>query len=103
MKTVENVIHRDTNALEDRTEMGNDPVDPLCDPAVQWDQRFMERIENIKMLLLFRCDAQPVVGLCGGMMRGIRRAGGGITAATPGIAAAIGRRWRCRRLPRRTA
>jgi len=34
--------------------MGNNPVDPFSDPTVERDQRFMERIENIKMLDVWR-------------------------------------------------
>ena len=41
--------------------MGNDPVDPFSDPTVERDQRFMERIENIKMLDVWRRrTGQPV-------------------------------------------
>ncbi len=28
--------------------MGDDPVDSLCDPAIQWDQRFMEQGQKKK-------------------------------------------------------
>lgn len=41
--------------------MGNDPVDPFSYPTVEWDQRLMKRIENIKMLDIWcRRTGQPV-------------------------------------------
>lgn len=61
LETVENVINRNAHATEDGTEMGNNPVDPFSDPTVERDQRFMERIENIKMLDVWRRrTGQPV-------------------------------------------
>lgn len=61
LETVEDIINRNAHALEDGTEMGNDPVDPFSDPTVERDQSFMERIENIKMLDVWRRrTGQPV-------------------------------------------
>ncbi|SRN41571.1 Uncharacterised protein [Shigella flexneri] len=61
LETVEDIINRNAHALEDGTEMGNNPVDPFSDPTVERDQRFMERIENIKMLDVWRRrTGQPV-------------------------------------------
>ncbi len=53
--------------------MGNNPVDPFSDPTVERDQRFMERIENIKTLtfgagvLVSQSAPPPSVGAVAGV------------------------------------
>lgn len=70
--------------------MGNDLVDFFSDLIVERDQRFMERIENIKMfdvwrrrigqlvsiIVVSRCSRRCILGVCG--LRGIVRRWRGI-------------------------
>ncbi|CAH0320618.1 hypothetical protein SRABI106_04349 [Rahnella aquatilis] len=88
LETAQDEIDRNTDPLKYRAEVTDQPVDPLSHPAVERDQRAVKRIENIKMLMLFRRDTQPVVGLGGGMVRRVWCAGCGIAAAAPRITAA---------------
>lgn len=64
---------------ENRAEVRDHPVDPLRDPAVQRDQRFVERIHNIEVLWRRRgCAVQPDcrTATVGGCWRGTPRVGG---------------------------
>ena len=54
LEGAEDVVDRHADPLEQRAEVQHDPVDGVGHPAVERDQRFMERIQDVEMFRLRR-------------------------------------------------